>query len=147
MVFKEEIWEFITECLKNKTLLEPYFGTLNLQGFSGNWWKPDIVIVASKAKDSEALGYGVKLIGEIKMQDFPKSKPKRNTHTEHMWRAYARFGDMKNWQVPKYLLFPYLIERRFGFDFNTYFRSIDVILLDWSKTEHCEMLKKQIDEL
>jgi len=64
-----------------------------------------------------------------------------------MWRAYARLGDMKNWQVPKYLLFPYLKEKGRGFDFNAYFRSIDVTLLDWSKTEHVEMLKKQIDKL
>ena len=30
---------------------------------------------------------------------------------------------------------------------NLYFRSVDVTLLDWSKTEHVEMLKKQIDKL
>ena len=67
-----------------------------MQGVSGNWWKPDIVIVDSLARDSEALNYGVKLIGEIKMQDFEGNRPTIQTYKEHMWRAYARLGDMRN---------------------------------------------------
>lgn len=143
IIFKEEVWEFITERLKNKPLLETHFGTFRLQGVSGNWWKPDIVIVDAQLRIMD----GAKLIGEIKIQDFEGNRPTIQTYKEHMWRAYARLGDMKNWQVPKCLLFPYLEERGRGFDFNAYFRSIDVTLLDWSKTEHVEMLKKQIDKL
>jgi len=151
MTFKDEVEDFITDrLLESKLLLEPYFGNVTLETDSGNPWNPDIVIADSRARDSEALGYGVKLIGEIKLQNFesinPK-KPKPATHTEHMWRAGARFCDIRNWQVPKYLLFPYLIERPKGFDFNAYFRNMGVTLLDWSKTEHVEMLEKQIDTL
>jgi len=147
MTFKDEVWEFITECLKKKPLFERYFGTFSLQGVSGNWWKPDIVIVDSTQRNSEVMNYGVKLIGEIKMEDFDGTRPRSQTHKEHMWRAYARLGDMKNWQVPKYLLFPYLEEKQGKFDLNAYFSTIDVILLDWSLTEHVEMLKKQISNL
>lgn len=143
MTFIEEVVEFITECLRSKPLLEPYFGTFSLDSVSGNSWKPDIVIVSTQLRVID----GVKLIGEIKIQDYEGKRPTLNTYKEHMWRAYARLGDMKNWQVPKYLLFPYLEEKGRGFDFNAYFRSIDVTLLDWSKTEHVEMLKKQIDKL
>ena len=143
MTFIEEVEEFITECLRSKPLLEPYFGTFSLDSVSRNSWKPDIVIVSTQLRVID----GVKLIGEIKIQDYEGKHPTLNTYKEHMWRAYARLGDMKNWQVPKYLLFPYLEEKGRGFDFNAYFRSIDVTLLDWSKTKHVEMLKKQIDKL
>jgi len=142
-MFKEEVWEFITECLKNKPLLESHFGTFPLQGVSGNRWRPDIVIVSTQLRVID----GVKLIAEMKIQDYEGKRPTLNTYKEHMWRAYARLGDMKDWQVPKYVLFPYLVEGKGAFDFNAYFRTIDVILLDWSKTEHVEKLKKQIDKL
>lgn len=143
MAFIEEVVEFITERLKNKPLLDSHFGTLSLEGVSGNLWKPDIVIVSTQLRVID----GVKLIGEIKIQDYEGKRPRLNTYIEHMWRAYARLGDMKNWQVPKYLLFPYLEERGRGFDFKAYFRSIDVTLLDWSNTAHVEILKKQVDKL
>lgn len=148
MPFKDEVEEFIEGCLESRPLLEPHFGDFSLECISGNSWHPDITIVDSSARGSEALGRGVKLIGEIKIQQYSEgNRPKLNTYLEHMWRAGARFCDVGNWQIPKYLLFPYLIERPKGFDFNAYFKSMDVLLLDWSKTEHVEILKDQIAEL
>ena len=143
MMFKDEVEEFISECLESKPLLEPRFGNFALECDSGNSWKPDIVIVDSATSD-------VKLIAEIKLENFESIKPKKprtHTHMEHMWRAGARFCDTRNLQVPKYLLFPYLVERPKGFDFNAYFRNMEVTLLDWNKTEQVEILKKQIDIL
>ena len=148
-MFKEEVEELVAYALKEKTSLEAYFGNYSLQGVSGNPWKPDVVIVDTIFSDSEALNYGVKLIAEIKMQDYDfikENKPKYNTWKEHMWRAYARLGDMTNWEVPKYLLVPYL-ELRGKFDFFPYFETINVTLLDWSKTEHIEIFGKKIKEL
>jgi hypothetical protein len=83
------------------------------------------------------------------MQDYDfieANKPKYDTWKEHVWRAYARLGNMTNWKVPKYLLFPYL-ELKGEFDFFSYFGSIDVILLDWSKDEDVEVFGKKIKEL
>jgi hypothetical protein len=141
MKFKDEVVEFFEECLESKPLLQMYIETFSLECDSGNLWKPDIVIVDSVSSD-------VKLIGELKLQDFDFSdqkKPRKHTHMEHVWRAGARFCDVKTLQVPKYVLFPYLVERQRGFDCNAYFRALDVILVDWSKTAHIELLKQQID--
>lgn len=148
-MFKDEVEELIAYGLKEKTSLEAYFGNYSLQGVSGNSWKPDVVIVDTIFSDSEALNYGVKLIAEIKMQNYDfieENKPNYNTWKEHVWRAYARLGDITNWQVPKYLLFPYL-ELRGELNVFSYFESIDVILLDWSKTEDVEVFGKKIKEL
>lgn len=60
--------------------------------------------------------------------------------------SLSRLGDIANWEVPKYLLFPYL-ELRGELDVFLYFESIDVILLDWSKTEDVEVFGKKIKEL
>jgi len=143
MKFKGEVIEFILECLESKPLLQAHIEKFSLECDSGNSWKPDIVIVDSVTSD-------VKLMEEIKLENYEFGKPKKprkHTHMEHMWRAGSRFCDVKNWCVPKYLLFPYLVERPRGFDAYAYFKNLDVILLDWSKTEHVEILKKQIDRL
>jgi hypothetical protein len=96
-------------------------------------------------KGSELLGRSVKLIGDVKIEHYSEEKrPTLNTCLEHMWRAGARFCDARNWLVPKYLLFPYLIERPKGFDFKAYFRSTNGVLLDRSKTEDVEILRHQI---
>jgi hypothetical protein len=131
-MFIEEIKELVIDSLIDKNYFKVYFGNYPLKGISGNLWSPDVVIVNTLFNNSEELNYGVRLITEIKMQnyDFNKgNKPKSHTWKEHVWRAYARFGDMKNWEVPKYVLFPY-IENRRNFDCFSYFDSIDVVLLD-----------------
>jgi len=148
-MFIEEIKELVTDSLKDKNYFEAYFGNYPLRGVSGNSWNPDVVIVNTLFQNSEELSYGIKLIAEIKIQnyDFIKvNKPKSHTWKEHVWRAYARFGDMRNWKVPKYVLFPY-IENRGNFDCFSYFNSIDVVLLDWSKIEDVEVFQKKIKGL
>jgi hypothetical protein len=141
MKFKDEVKRFIEDCLKRKPSLEPHFADWKLICDSGNPWKPDIVIVDSGNSQ-------VKFIGEIKMENYGYEnpiKPRKHTHTEHMWRAGARFCDVKSRRVPKYLLFPYLVERRFNF--NEYFRHINVTLLNWEKIEDREMLRRTIKQL
>lgn len=142
MKFKDEVEEFIKGCLENKPLPKRYkLEKRTLKCDSGNPWKPDIVIVDSTNSQ-------VKLVGEIKIQQYSEgNRSTLNTYLEHMWRAGARFCDVKNHQVPKYLLFPYTKERPKGFDFDAYFRRLDVTLLDWSKIEHREMLRRAIKQL
>jgi hypothetical protein len=142
MTFKDEVTEFITECMNDKPALKSYlFEDYALPCDSGNFWKPDIVIVDLATSE-------VKLIGEVKIEGYafvanPK-KPKAHTHMEHMWRAGSRFCDIRSYQVPKYLLFPYLVQRPRGFNCHAYFDNLNVTLLDWSKIEDIEKLKKQI---
>jgi hypothetical protein len=106
-------------------------------------WRPDTVIEDSATSD-------LRLIGEIKLENFELRKPKKprpHTHMEHVWRAGARFCDTRKRQVPNYLIFPYFVERPRGFDFAAYFRNLGVVLLDWSNGRHKEVLREKLKKL
>jgi hypothetical protein len=146
MTFKDEVKEYITECMKDKPMLRAYlFEKFPLKCDSGNLWKPDIIIVDRSTSKIP------KLIGEIKQENYSyvnPREPKNPTHREHMWRAGARFCDViRSYQVPKYLIFPYLNERSRGFDCYAYFENLDVALLDWGKEKDVERLTNQIYRL
>jgi hypothetical protein len=147
-MFGQDVQKFAVNCLKKKQSFEIHFGDrkVDCDSGNGNQWKPDIVITSSETRDATRVDVA-SLIGEIKIQDFEAKKPRRSTYLEHLWRAGARFCDIRDYEVPKFLLFPYSEEKVGNFDFDAYFRGMGVTLLYWNNPRHREMLRQAIEEL
>lgn len=127
---------------------------IKLPGLSGNLWKPDIVIVKLTKIKSEEIedltklmkdGYWEKILVIIECKDIGREgvKPSIQTYRNHMQRAYAELGDLRNYECKKFVIVPYIPVQSRGFDYNAYFKSIGVKMIGWNNpSEHSEF--KQI---
>lgn len=128
MAFEADVKTVVEKEIKDLDKLHLEVSKHSLRGVSGNRWTLDMIIKDTTENVHER---SIKAIIECKGPGYDTGvKPEPQTYREHMLRAYAELGDLRNWNVPKFLVFPYIEETRV-FDYKAYFESIGVEIVDW----------------
>ena len=102
---------------------------VSLQGFSGNWWRPDIVVEDTSIEDEVE---SIKAIIECK--EVGKETSYSTYRSSHIPRAYMELADLRNWEKTlRFVVFSKRLDKgKRGFDFDALFSSIDAKIIDWS---------------
>jgi len=102
---------------------------VQLQGLSGNWWRPDIVVEdASKEDEMENI------MAIIECKEVGKETSYSTYRSSHIPRAYMELADLGNYDKSlKFVIFSRRLDKgKRGFDFDALFSSIDAEIIDWS---------------
>lgn len=94
-----------------------------------------------------AFKYDPKILIEVKSPGWAGEKPTEQTYREHMLRAYAYLGDYRNQDNQKYVIVPYKLVKSGGFNYDSYFRSIGALLLDYNNPKDRSILEDRIRSL
>jgi len=103
-------------------------GQVQLQGFSGNWWRPDIVVEDTSIEDEAE---SIKAIIECK--EVGEETSYSTYRSSHIPRAYMELADLRNWEKSlRFVVFSRRSDKgKRGFDFDALFSSINAKIIDW----------------
>ncbi len=94
---------------------------------------------------TNSFRYEAKILVEVKGLGLGGVKPSEQTYREHMLRAYAKLGDYRNQRdKQKYIVVTYRLDKKQGFDYDSYFKSIDATLISYDNPKEKEILEKEI---
>ena len=115
--------------ISNKPHLKVSQGQVSLQGFSGNWWRPDIVVEDTSIEDEVE---SIKAIIECK--EVGEETSYSTYRSSHIPRAYMELADLRNWEKTlRFVVFSKRLDKgKRGFDFDALFSSINAKIIDWS---------------
>ncbi|MEM3383672.1 MAG: hypothetical protein QXD42_03995 [Nitrososphaerales archaeon] len=104
--------------------------------------------VATASRLLNAFTYDAKILIEVKGMGWAGEKPTEQTYREHMLRAYACLGDYRNQKdKKKYVIVPYKSIRQRASNYESYFKSINTTLLDYSDPKERSILEDEIKRL
>jgi hypothetical protein len=120
-----------------------------MKGVSGNSWQSDIVLerlVRGELKIREGFSLqdiepkGILVIIECKYVT-------KNTYRGQMLMAYGQLGDLRNIKCPKFLVIPQKWSFKSEFNYDSYFETIGVKIIQWNDEKEKQEFLNEIKSI
>jgi hypothetical protein len=151
--FEAEVRNAIREKVPEKYAMMMFSKPLRgMRGISGNSWLSDIVVERIDDVKEQLMGNtkvttfslkGIRAIIECKDSESSRPAAFRN----QMLRAYGQLGDLQNLKCPRFVVVRKKIKSKSKFDFDKYFATIGVRIVDWSNDTQRQDFLGEIESL